>query len=210
MKKTYTVYDGCIILSNGAGRGSTTLERDSFLGLDISEAFKTNSTYLEMQKAAKAMNKYNNNIILLAFILAISVGLLAIGLSNNVMGFILAVPALVVILLLTSFLEKRNIGLDKISNLVVQPLVSETLRTYFDTFVETKTSNFSNSIDYTAPRITGFKVETKADNTNLASREIKLSGRAWGKEFFTDIELVINFNPEYYNLKLIEYTIGGT
>lgn len=45
-------------------------------------------------------------------------------------------------------------------------------------------------------------------DSKVGSRDIVISGRCYSKDSFKDVEVTVRFNPIYYNLKVVSYTIG--
>ena len=67
---------------------------------------------------------------------------------------------------------------------------------------------FSNSKTANKPEISEFKIETVGDlGKGFGNRKIKLSGRCDSQDKFYKVEVLLNFNPIYHNLKVIKFSV---
>lgn len=221
MKHEYQVDCGQIVISDGAGRGSSLSDEIPLFNENIAQRFSDNETYLDMQRASKGLQKRAGTWLRLIIVIVVVTSITYVGTASettanagDVAGMAVVVALMSMLLLIPMLLAvgvftKENIGGRRINILIDSPDVRSSLRAYYEDFAVKVIRDFSNSTTLPRPDIRDFKIRTTADvSSKVGSREIILSSRCYNEDKMYDIEVTTRFNPIYYNLKVVGYTIS--
>lgn len=224
MKSKYEVDCGRMVISGGAGRGSYLSDRIPLFDENIARRFSGNEIYLDMQRASKLLERKSSILIryMMGFsaVLGIAYTAVVAQASGGAQGVddiagraaaavLMALIFFMVMLLASAWHTKENIGGRRINMLIKDCDVKSSLRAYYEEFIAEALPEFSNSTTQLQPIIRDFKIDAMAEaDSKVGSRDIVISGRCYSKDSFKDVEVTVRFNPIYYNLKVVSYTIG--
>lgn len=228
MKYKHTIDDGRYVLSSGAGHGCYFSERVPLFAEDISERFSQNEILSNMKKKSIALNKNTTKKILLTLITSLAVGLIIVftvnGVSSGIKliyqilaglftGIIIMLPALIVM----SFLSKEELSSFYINRLVTSKDVEAGLRSYYAEFAALAIANHMRVKGIKKVEVSNFTIDTidtidtarkkSKDGFSSLVRVLILNGTCHYNHDDYSIKVRVNFNPEYYNLKVVGYSI---
>lgn len=224
MKESYTIDDGRIVISHGAGRGGSLSERVPLFAENVLERFSKNKTYIDMRVAGEKLQgraSFETRIVIgVAVVVFVVVSIINIQSSMNAAGaftineigiifnFLTTMFLASLVMLVISFTRPEEIPNDDIIQLATESDVRVALRSYYEEFVVVAVDEFSNSKTANKPEISEFKIETVGDlGKGFGNRQIKLSGRCDSQDKFYKVEVLLNFNPIYHNLKVIKFSV---
>ena len=224
MKESYTVDDGRIVISHGAGRGSSLSERVPLFAENVLQRFSKNETYIDMRVAGEKLQgrvSFEMRVVIgIAMVVFVGLSIINVQSTMNAAGAVIINEADIIfsfiatmflaslVMLVISFTRPEEIPNDDIIQLATESDVRAALRSYYEEFVVVAVDEFSNSKTANKPEIIDFKIETIGDlGKGFGSRQIKLSGRCDSQYKFYNVEVLLNFNPIYHNLKVVKFSI---
>ena len=224
MKESYTVDDGRIVISHGAGRGSSLSERVPLFAENVLQRFSKNETYIDMRVAGEKLQgrvSFEMRVVIgIAMVVFVGLSIINVQSTMNAAGAVIINEADIIfsfiatmflaslVMLVISFTRPEEIPNDDIIQLATESDVRAALRSYYEEFVVVAVDEFSNSKTANKPEIIDFKIETIGDlGKGFGSRQIKLSGRSDSQYKFYNVEVLLNFNPIYHNLKVVKFSI---
>ena len=224
MKESYTVDDGRIVISHGAGRGSSLSERVPLFAENVLQRFSKNETYIDMRVAGEKLQgsvSFEMRVVIgIAMVVFVGLSIINVQSTMNAAGAVIINEADIIfsfiatmflaslVMLVISFTRPEEIPNDDIIQLVTESDVRAALRSYYEEFVVVAVDEFSNSKTANKPEISEFKIETVGDlGKGFGNRQIKLSGRGDSQDKFYKVEVLLNFNPIYHNLKVVKFSV---
>ena len=223
MKHSYTIDNGRYITSNGGGRGSSISEQVPLYAEDISGRFARNNILLVMKKKGKEHNKKSGRRLLSIIAASLVAGFVILFATNDTggnaevisqmvfAGFMLGMFIAIAALLAVGFVHKEELSSVYINELIASEDVKAALRSYYEEFALLAISDHIRTKGIEAVDISDFTIErfgtTKKEGHSHLVRVLGLHGICSHNNIDYKVKVTINFNPEYYNLKVTGFSI---
>jgi hypothetical protein len=223
MKHNYTIDNGRYVISGGDGQGSHLSEKISLFAEDISGRFAENIILSEMKEKSVRLNKRNLRLNLSIIIVSIPAGLaIAFMLADSnsesfnmtgtaVSGIITGIFMMLFGMLISSFFNKEELSRIYIDELVESDDVKAELRSYYEGFAVLAISDHIRVKGIKEVDVSKFKIKTigriKKEGFSSAVRSMRLCGECHYNNASYKLTVMVHFNPEYYNLKVIGFSI---
>ena len=223
MKHNYTIDNGRYLIFDRDGQGGHFSEQIPLFAEDVSGRFSENIILSEMKEKSVGLNKrnlrFNLSVVMggipaglaIAFMLADSSSESFNMIDTAISGLIIGMIMTVFGMLISSFFNKEELSRIYIDELVESDDVKAELRSYYEDFAVLAISDHIRVKGIKEVDVSKFKIKTaskiKKEGFSSKVRSMRLYGECYYNNNSYKLTVMVNFNQEYYNLKVIEFSI---